>query len=225
MKKSVLLLVLIFGQLFYAQNVILNKVIKSHTNTDKFLYKINPENTTSEYLAEVEVQGFSYDDAEVFGMIYKKAKEVGANAFAYQPFESLEGGTTPFDPVHYKLNLYYVSPGNFPKEDNQVYFIASPHRKQTIALNKENMIFQPRTYTKRLLAGGEMLTVSTKKLLGSTIRLSGQDNQPVQHFQFSAFAVNSNQGNAGGINIKSGDIIKLERSYADFLTTIYQVIP
>lgn len=222
MRISVAILMMFVGQIFFGQNVVLNKVVKTHANSDRILYKVNPETVNSEYLAEIEVQGFSDDDVKIFGMVYKKAKEVGANAFSYQPFETVDGGVQKFDAMHYKLNLYYVAPDDFPKEDNTVYLIASPYRKQTIAINKENIIFEPRTYTKRELSAGEIYTVSTKKLLGSSIKLSAQENQPVQYFQFSAFSVNSNPYGTAGINLKSGDITKLERSYAEFLTTIYQ---
>ncbi len=223
MKKHIAILLMIFSQIFMGQNVLFNKVVKTHSNSDKILYKINPGFGNYEYLAELEVQGFSDDDAKVFGMIYKKAKEVGANAFSYQPFESIEeAGGKKLDPAHYKLNLYYVNPENFPKENNVVYFFASPYKKQSIALNNENVVFEPRTFTKKTLTLGEVFSVSTKKLLGSSIKLSGQENQPVQYFQFSAFSLNSNPYGTAGINLKSGDITKLEHSYADFLSVVYQ---
>ena len=213
---------ILVGHFFMAQNVILNKVEKTHSNMDKFLYKINPEAVNAEYLGEIEVQGFSDDDVKVFGMVYKKAKEIGANAFSYRPFESVEGGIQKFDSAHYRLNLYYVSPDQFPKEDNIIYLISSPYKKQTIAVNNDKLSFEPRTYTKIQLTPGEIYTVSTRKLLGSSVKLSAQENQPVQFFQFSAFSVNSNPYGTAGINLKSGDITRLEQSYAQFLTTIYQ---
>ena len=213
---------ILVGHFFMAQNVILNKVEKTHSNMDKFLYKINPEAVNAEYLGEIEVQGFSDDDVKVFGMVYKKAKEIGANAFSYRPFESVEGGIQKFDSAHYRLNLYYVSPDQFPREDNIIYLIASPYKKQTIAINNDKLSFEPRTYTKIQLTPGEIYTVSTRKLLGSSVKLGAQENQPVQFFQFSAFSVNSNPYGNAGINLKSGDITRLEQSYAQFLTTIYQ---
>ena len=213
---------ILVGQFFMAQNVILNKVEKTYSNTDKFLYKINPESVNAEYLGEIEVQGFSDDDVKVFGMVYKKAKEIGANAFSYRPFESVEGGIQKFDSAHYMLNLYYVSPDQFPKEDNTIYLIASPYKKQTVAINNDKISFEPRTYTKIQLTPGEIYTVSTRKLLGSSVKLGAQENQPVQFFQFSAFSLNSNPYGTAGINLKSGDITRLEQSYAQFLTTIYQ---
>ena len=70
MKKSILLFLVILSQLVFAQNVILNKVEKTHSNSDKFFYKINSETVSAEYLGELEVQGFSDDDVNVFGMVY-----------------------------------------------------------------------------------------------------------------------------------------------------------
>lgn len=222
MKNFLVFCTLIFAQIAFAQNVILNKVEKVNTNSDKIFYKIDPKVIAAEYLGEIEVQGFSDDDAKVFGMIYKKAKEIGANSFSYLPLESISGESVVFDELNYKLNLYYVPKENIPTENNVVYLIASPFKKQKIAINKENVEFQPRTFKKVVLKAGENYTISTRKLLGSAIMLSAQENQPVQYFQFSAFSVNSNPYGTAGISLKSGDITKLEQSYAQFLTTIYK---
>ena len=215
---------MIISPFLYAQNVVLNKVVKTHTNDDKVFYKINSEKTSAEYLGEVEVQGFSDNDAEVFGMVYKKAKEIGANAFSYKPFETIDESTAKFDQAHYRLSLYYVEGSAFPKEENTVYFISSPYKKQTISINNEKKVFEPRSYSILNLVPGEIYSVSTRKLLGSTIKIAAQENQPVQFFQLSGFAVNSNDSGNPGISLKSGDIMRLEQSYAQFLTTIYQYI-
>ncbi len=222
MKKFLFLNIIFLSTFFFAQNVALNKVVKTHSNEDKVFYKINPESTSAEYLGEVEVQGFSDNDAKVFGMIYKKAKEIGANAFAFLPFEEVDGTLSKFDQSHYKLSLYYLPTADFPKEDNTVYFISSPYKKQTISINKEKIFFEPRTFTELKLAPGEIYTISTRKLLGSSIKIAAQQNQPVQYFQLSGLSVNSNEYGNPGINLKLGDIIRLEQSYAQFLTTIYQ---
>lgn len=214
-------LVIFLGQFFFAQNVVLNKVVKINENTDKIFYKIDTAATKAEYLGEVEVQGFSDDDAKVFGMIYKKAKEIGANAFSYKPLETITGDIAEFDPMNYRLNLYYTTAENIPAEKNFVYLLASSYNDQAIDINKKKVTFEPRTYTKLELVPGEEYTISTRKFLGSAIKLTAQENQPVQYFQFSAFSVNSNKNGMPGINLKSGDITKLERSYAEFITTVY----
>ena len=222
MKNAIWIVLLFCGQILIAQNILLNKVEKTHNNADKMLYKIDPEAAAAEYLGQIEVQGFSDNDVEVFGKIYAKAKQIGANAFAVKPFESVEGGAQPFDPAHYRLSLFYLPFADFPAENNAVYLIASPHNRQSVAFNKETIVFEPRTFIRRELLPGAVYTVSTKKFLGSSIRLSAQENQPVQYFQFSAFSVNSNPYGTAGINLKSGDITRLEQSYAQFLTAIYR---
>lgn len=221
MKKFLFLNLIFLSPFFFTQTVILNKVVESHTNEDKIFYKINPKTTPAQYLGEAEVQGFSDNDAKVFGMIYKKAKEIGANAFSFSPFEEVDGTLSPLDPAHYKLSLYSLPVSDFPKEENTVYFISSPYKKQTISINNDKKVFEPRTYTVLNLAPGEVYTVSTRKLLGSSIKIAAQQNQTVQYFQLYGLSVNSNDGQPG-INFKSGDIMRLEQSYAQFLTTIYQ---
>ena len=222
MKKLLLTFLIYSSPFFLAQNVVLSKVVKSHSNEDKVFYKINADFASADYLGEVEVQGFSDNDAEVFGMVYKKAKEIGANAFSYKPFQEVDETFSKFDPAHYKLSLYYVSSSDFPKEENTVYFISSPYKKQTISINNDKKIFEERTFTKFELKSGEIYTISTRGLLGSTIKIAAQQNQPVQYFQLSGASVNSNDYGNPGINLKSGDIMRLEQSYAQFLTTIYQ---
>ncbi|WP_304343483.1 hypothetical protein [Chryseobacterium koreense] len=221
MKKFTFLFFMMSAVWGFAQNVILNKVEKTHSNSDRFFYKIDPEIISAEYLGELEVQGFSGNDAEVFGKVYKKAKEIGANAFSWKPFESVDEMSQKFDPVHYRLNLYYVAQGDLPKEDNVIYLIASPVKKQTISIDGKNVDFEPRTFRKLDLDSAGITTISTRKFLGSTIKVSAQQNQPVQYFQLSAFSVNNNPYGTAGINLKSGDIIKLEQSFGQFLTTIY----
>ena len=142
MKNFLVFCTFIFAQIAFAQNVILNKVEKVNTNSDKIFYKIDPKVTSAEYLGEVEVQGFSDDDAKVFGMIYKKAKEIGANSFSFKPLETITGENADFDALNYRLNLYYTSKENIPEENNVVYLIASPFKKQKIAINKENVELQ-----------------------------------------------------------------------------------
>ncbi|MGC4128310.1 MAG: hypothetical protein QM564_01840 [Bergeyella sp.] len=224
MKNLMLIFSLIFSGTLSAQNVILSKVKKMSDNTDKIFYKINPSETEAEYLGELEIQGFSDNDEEVFGKIYKKAKEIGANAFSYQPFESIDGTTNNFDTSHYRLNLYYLPKDQFPKEENTIYIISSAAKSQKISLNNEIIELQPRTFTKRTLDFGVVYSLSTRKLLGSTIKLSAKQEQDVRYFQVSSAKIRTNQDGTPGINLKSGDIIALERSYGEFLTTIYQQI-
>ncbi|WP_300672368.1 hypothetical protein [Soonwooa sp.] len=211
--------ILFLSVLTFAQNVILSNVAKTSDNTDKFLYKINPEITKGEYLGEILVNGFSNDDVTVFNAVYKKAKEIGANTFSWRKPDGLEDEA--FNPNHYMLNLYYVPADQIPVEHNCIYLIASAGKAQKIGINKDKLELQDRHFIKKTFGVGEEISVSTRQFLGSGIKVTGKEDHPAQYFQISNFKVKENNSIYGGINIKSSDIIGLERSYADFLTTIY----
>lgn len=208
-------------QLAWAQNVVFNKVHHVSDNQDKFLYKIDQNLPKADLLAELEVQGYSADNAEVFGKIYKKAKEVGANAFAFQPFEQIDGTFLPLNPANYKLLLYYVPKNAFPSKDNLVYIIGDPQKDLKIKVENQTINLAAQRYVEKKLHPGEILTISTKQLLGSRINLIEKTSQPPQYFQISGTKIKSNPYGSAGVNLKTGDIILLERSYAEFLTTIF----
>lgn len=213
-----------FGQWFFGQNIILNKVVQTGNFTDKFFYKINPDSTQAVYLGELEVQGYSENDEKVFDAIYKKAKSIGANAFSYKPFESLEGKNRKLDPHHYTLNLYEVQELALKDQSNLLFIFSSASKPQYITVNTEKIALLPRSfYTLKLIEGG-IYTISTRKLLGSTVKVQLNKEEGPQYFTVSSFNVKSNQDGNGGLNIKSGDITKLEKSYGDFLSTIYTKI-
>jgi hypothetical protein len=210
-------------QFLFAQNIYLNKVVKTNVNTDKFFYKIIGSEKNAEYLGEIEVQGYSSNDVEVFSKIYKKAKQTGANAFSYAPPETLDGKTAKFDPFHYKLKLYYLPTAEFPKEENTLYIISGNEEPQKIKLNDKSITLKSRSYIKRMLVLGEENELSAGKLLGTRIKLAAKAGQPALYFSVDSFnSTADDSGTVGGLNIKSGDITVLEKSFASFLITIYE---
>ncbi|MFN1218691.1 hypothetical protein ACKW6Q_17125 [Chryseobacterium kwangjuense] len=204
-----------------AQNVYLSKVEKTIDNTDKFLYKKAESVTGAEYLGEIEVQGYSNDDAAVFSLIYKKAKEIGANTFSFKPFENIDGTPQPLNPANYKIALYYTPKESLTGKDGMLYIFASSDKDQKININKKDYILTPRSYLTLDIIPGEIYTISTKKLLGSTIKVQPKNNDENLYFQVSAAKVKSDTSGIGGLNLKSGDIIGLEKSFAEFLSLIY----
>jgi len=221
MKKILFAVFILIAHFIFAQNVFLTKVEKTHENKDKFLYKINEEKNNAEYLGEVEVQGFSKNDAEIFSLIYTKAKEIGANTFALKPFENVDGSLQNFNPANYRLALYYLPKEKLLNQTGNLYLFASAEKDQKIAVNKVDYILQPRSYIIIQTIAGEIYTISTKKLLGSTIKFQPKETSTNQYFQISAAKIKSDETGVGGLNLKSGDIIGLEKSYAEFLSIIY----
>lgn len=222
MKNLFIISFITLVQFLNAQSIFLTKVEKTHDNTDQILFKINDEIKDASYLGEIEVQGFSKDDAAVFSSIYKKAKEIGANAFSLKPFETIDGSIQPFNPSNYRLNLYFISRDKLLNQTGNIYLFASSDKEQKISINKEDLILSPRSFYVLKPKQEEVYVISTRKLLGSTIKLKPTSNDGNQYFQLSSTKIKSDDSGRGGLNLKSGDIVGLEKSYAEFLSIIYQ---
>ncbi len=220
MRKLLFLISVFCFQFFYLQIVTLNKVEKTNENKDKFFYKIN-EPSKSEFLGEILVNAYSNNDVEIFGDVYKKAKQVGANSFSLKPIENIDGTIQNFNPSYYILNLYYTNIDDIPTEENVAYLVSSSEKKQKININNKTTELEPRSFIKLNLNENEIMSVSTRKLLGSTVKLSAKSGQPSLYLSLTDFKIRSNDSIYGGVNLKSGDITGLEKSFGMFLTTIY----
>jgi hypothetical protein len=167
------------------------------------------------------VNSYSNDDVTIFGDVYKKAKQVGANSFSLKPIENIDGTIQNFNPSYYILNLYYTNIDDIPNEENVAYLVSSSEKKQKININNKTTELEPRSFIKLDLKESEVMSVSTRKLLGSTVKLSAKEGQPSLYLSLTNFKIRSNDSIYGGVNLKSGDITGLEKSFGMFLTTIY----
>ncbi|MDO5614617.1 MAG: hypothetical protein Q4G16_00375 [Cruoricaptor ignavus] len=220
MKKIFTLLYIYVATLVSAQYISLSKAEHFNENNDKRFYNIASDTEKAEYLGEIEVQGFSKDDATVFNEIYKKAKTIGANAYTIKQQETIDGGLQKFNPEHYYINLYYKE--DIGLSENKVYFFSSARKSLKIKINNQPYIIEPRSYSELILNPGEIVTVSSGGFLGTKLVLGYKENQPTQYFQVLSGGVRADQsGSQGGLNIKSGDFVKLENSYAQFLMAVY----
>jgi hypothetical protein len=222
MKNIAIIFSVLCIQLWNAQNVYLTKVEKTNDNSDKFFYKKEAAAADAVYLGEVEVQGFSKDDALIFSLVYKKAKEIGANTFELKPFENVDGTAQSFNAANYKIALYYTPKEKLAAQHGEMYIFASSEKDQKISINRKDYIISPRSFLKLKVVPGEIYAISTKKLLGSTIKVQPKANDDNLYFQVSSLKVKPDNSGVGGLNLKSGDIIGLEKSYAEFLSAIYK---
>ncbi|RQO35269.1 hypothetical protein DBR39_18970 [Chryseobacterium sp. KBW03] len=224
MKNIAIIFSVLCIQLWNAQNVYLTKVEKTNDNPDKFFHKKEEAGTDAVYLGEVEVQGFSKDDALVFSLVYKKAKEIGANTFELKPFENVDGTPQEFNAANYKVALYYTPKEKLTAQHGDMYIFASSEKDQKISINRKDYTISPRSFLKIKVVPGEIYTISTKKLLGSTVKVQPKADDDNLYFQVSSLKVKPDNSGIGGLNLKSGDIIGLEKSYAEFLSAIYKKI-
>ncbi|MEC5395666.1 hypothetical protein [Bergeyella sp. RCAD1439] len=219
MKKILFLVGLFWGAFWFSQSVTLSRAVKIHENNDRLFHYLPTVGEGAEYLGDVEVQGASTDDAAIFGLVYQKAKSIGANAFSVKRNEAIDGGWVDFNPQHYVLSLYYVA--EIPTEDNMVYLFASS-KKQKVRINEKEVLLAPRTYLGFRLDSASTTAVSSGRFLGSKIVLGYKEGQPSRYFQVQGGGLRSDRtGGSGGLLIKSGDLILLERSYGGFLRAIY----
>lgn len=220
MKKILLLGIFLGTQLGFAQQVTLSKAEKISDRTDKFLYKVDSLERDKVYLGELEIQEYAMNETDLFDKIYKKAKSIGANAFNLKSLETIDQSPYKLNRSHYYLNLYEVA--KKPIRDNKVYLISSSNKPIKIKINNKVVVLEPKSYIESELLPGEMQSISVGGLLGSKINLSYKDGQPVQYFLILPAGVRANHASSeGGLNLKSGDIINVERSFAEFLTIIY----
>lgn len=223
MKKVVLLFSLFSASFFWSQNVYLNSILKTHENTDTSIHTLSAEETeVGEYLGEIEVQGFSLDDAAVYSKIYRKVKEIGGNAVAYKPFPTIDDSVSLLDPAHYRLAVYYNAKENRQDNVSALYLFADSPKEQKIRINDRDYLLPSRSYIKILLEEGKTYTVSTKKLFGSTVRLKKNPAGESQYFKILSGRIGGAGNNDGTLHIKTGDIIRVNQSFGEFLRLIYK---
>lgn len=223
MKKILYIYIVLYSSFCFSQNIFLTEAKEIHANNDKFLYALTEEpKTEAHYLGKIEVSGFSNDDAAVFSEIYKKAKSIGANSYYMKPAENIEGNST-FNPHHYILYIYYKEKQTIPQKENTVYLI-NPEKEIEVRINNKKIKLPQRSFLQLDLSQREITDISVGKFLGARIKLQAKNNQPEQYFQISGKKISANSPASPGINYKTGDIIALEKSFAQFLLTIYEKI-
>lgn len=216
-------LIIFFPSLILAQDIAFLEVSKTSNNKDRFLYAIPAsEVSKAEYLATLEVRGFNKNDEEVFSAIYKKAKEVGANAFMVIPIVGIDEKPQPFSPGFYQLSLYYLADNT---TESQIYVINTTDKPQNFVLNDMKIQLAPRSYIQQPLIPEKTYDLYIKKFLASHLKFLYKEHQPSMYFSVSGARIRANPYGSAGINFKSGDFTALENSYGSFLTAIYQLQP
>lgn len=219
MKKAVSLFTVFLCSLCFSQKILLTEVKAAHDNNDKLLYAFAKAAPESQYLGRIEVIGYSSRDEEVFAEIYRKAKTIGANSYILRSPEGIDG-TAPFNPSRYSLLLYHTPSSQLSSEDTYVYFINADKEAQ-LRINNNRVMLPERSFLKYDLSKDEKTDISVGRLLGSRIKLQYRPGQPAQYFLITGNRLSPNQAEPG-IRFKSGDFIKLEKSFALFLMSIYR---
>ena len=225
--KRLLSLLLLFVIMFtMAQDIYLRKIHDIHTDkSDTSFFALAKPFEGSKLLAEMEVIGDTESIQELFFKIRYKAKEIGANSYTINYYQNIDGTQQEFDLSHFKLNLYFSSIKNIVNDMVSVYVFSSSNKIKNISINNTKITLLPNSFIKLIPAFGQRVKISTRKLLGSTISYSNTKGSGTVYFQVLGFSFRENSDYSGSLNIKTGDIIRLDPYFGQFLTLIYQEQP
>lgn len=219
MKKLAFLYILLYSGFCFSQQIFLTEVKNTHNNADKFLYALQKApDSSAQYLGKIEVSGFSDEDAKVFSEIYQKAKSIGANTYVLQSPESIVEETL-FNPARYFLKLYYTDVAKIPKGKPMVFLI-NTDKEISIRINKVKLKIPSRSFTAHDLSQNDETEIAAGNFLGSRIKLSYRIGQEEQYFRVTGKRISENHYEPG-LSYKTGDFIRLEKSFAQFLLQIY----
>lgn len=216
MKKFFLVLLAISTHYVSAQDIILSHAQSHSDNKDSRLYRIE-DSTSATYLGKIEIQGFLQNEVEAFQKFYKKAKTIGANTYIYSTNTDLDG--KPVQNLNKEIRLYYTPN---PSEGQNTFSVFNSTKEMKILINGKKVLMPKRSYTTYSIDTKEDNYIATRHFLGSRVNIHYKSNQPKQNYQVISGRLSSDKsGITGGLIFKSGDIILLENSYADFLTIFY----
>ncbi len=101
-------------------------------------------------------------------------------------------------------------------QEGAMYIFASAEKDQKININKKDYIIPPRSFFKLKIVPGEVYTISTKKLLGSTVKVQPKTNDENLYFQVSSLKIKPDTSGVGGLNLKSGMLLGWKNHMPNF---------
>lgn len=216
MKNRIWTLAALLPFTLFAQSVNLTEAKTANDNNDQRLYKIDVVND-AQYLGKIEILGPLEDGPVAFKKFYQKARSLGANAFLYQSKKDLDNQEIATNTR--EVALYYTP--TLPSNANS-YLIYNDSKTKEVLVNGEKVTIPQNTYYEGQIKEGANNYIATKKFLGSRVNLYYKEDQPQQNFQLLSGGIRSDKsGVSGGLILKTGDLIVLERSYANFLSMFF----
>ena len=216
MKNRIWTLVTLLPLTIFAQAVNLTEAKTTNENNDQRLYKLE-EATNAQYLGKIEILGPLENGPTAFQKFYQKARSLGANAFVFHAKKNLDNQDVVSNTR--EVSLYYSQ--TLPENANS-YLVFNDSKAKEILVNGAKVAIPQTSYYEGKIADGETNYIATKKFLGSRINLYYNEGQPQQNFQVISGGVRSDKsGVTGGLILKTGDLVLLERSYANFLSMFF----
>ena len=210
MRNNLALILCLLANFVFAQKIVLSEGVKISENNDKRLYRIDSD-VNSIKLGTIEIYGDLENSLASFNTFYQKARTIGANSYIYNVEKDLNNDE--IESITKNITLYYTE--KLPEKEN-FYYVLNSGKPQNIVINGKRFDIPNQSYIENKIIGDESNYISTRKFLGSRINLYFKNAQPEQYFQVVSGGVKSDQTGVGGLVLKSGDLLMLERSYANF---------
>jgi hypothetical protein len=233
MKKTLILILLIVGNLSFCQKVeFIEKSDTIQKPKDKLFVYIFPETdlTTSKFVAKVKSTGNLNEIYSIFQKLENAVQKIGANAFRFDSFKRLDENTAELTLTAYfcEDNIFDINYKYVPK--NKVFIFGSQNlsdfKKQNFKINGEKYEIQSGNYRAFDVKIGEELKINKGGFTGMTFWIKGIEDKSATFLSFTGLGLggvsyNPQYGSAG-ININTGRIDRIDPSFALTLLKIFQ---
>ncbi|MDY3537002.1 hypothetical protein PG275_03145 [Riemerella anatipestifer] len=216
MNKFVLALSLCLSIVGFSQRYDLVEIKDKVENTDKSFHRLIKEDTEkARYIGKLEVANASVDDRINYVAIYNKAKFIGANAYQIIFPETIDGLENK---RYYTVLLYFIDVENITKNYNEVYLFNIGDKAQKLKVGDKRLTLLAKSYYKINLTE-HPIDISVGGFLGSRIKLPSKTG--INNSLYFNISNTSLRGKEGFLNLKTGDLERLDENYANYLLNFY----
>ncbi|MDY3528634.1 hypothetical protein PG593_02425 [Riemerella anatipestifer] len=217
MNKFVLALSLCLSIVGFSQRYDLVEIKDKVENTDKSFHRLIKEDTEkARYIGKLEVANASVNDDRInYVAIYNKAKFIGANAYQIIFPETIDGLENK---RYYTVLLYFIDVENITKNHNKIYLFNIGDKAQKLKVGDKRLTLLPKSYYKINLTE-HPIDISVGGFLGSRIKLPSKTG--INNSLYFNVSKTSLKGKEGFLNLKTGDLERLDENYANYLLNFY----
>lgn len=232
-KKILILILLIVGNVTFSQKIeFIEKSDTLQKPKDKLFVYIFAETDliTSKFVAKVKSTGNLNEIYAIFQKLENAVQKIGANSFRFENFTKLEDNSAELTLSAYfcEDNIFEINIKSVPK--NKVYIFGSQNlteiKKQNFKINGEKYEIQSGNYKSFDVKIGKELKINKGGFTGMTFWIKGVEEKSATFLSFTGLGFGSvsynPQFNAGGININTGRIDRIEPNFALTLLKIFQ---
>lgn len=204
-------------------SVAINPEIFRHIEND---YDLNEAAYIATFNCNVTNSGKS-TLVNVFNLFWKKANQLGANAFQIDTINSIQG-TLFIELSVYNLNDYSYNKMLKLIPVNMIYVIGGIDNKRSsrnIKFNNKKLLLDPMSFIAFQNNVDEEATLSIGGFMGAKLWVKGKENRLPKHLSLSGFGIGPGHYNNVGVNFNTGRIYDVEFNFGQFLVHVLKEVP